>query len=151
MIDAMDSREDFKTYMQQYALNWQISGQRGPKRDGPSSDSASYVSTIFPLARVRCLADLVLCSKLSRPQISPRSSTSQLHPSLSTPPTGPPLNPTFGVDLGDQMLRDSVEVPRILEKCAEAIELYGLESMGIYRLSGTTSRVQRLKGALDRG
>jgi len=49
------------------------------------------------------------------------------------------------------MLRDSVEVPKVLEKCAEAIELYGLESMGIYRLSGTTSRVQRLKGALDRG
>jgi hypothetical protein len=59
--------------------------------------------------------------------------------------------PTFGVDLGEQMLRDGVEVPRVLEKCAEAIELYGLESKGIYRLSGTTSRVQRLKAALDYG
>lgn len=49
------------------------------------------------------------------------------------------------------MLRDGVEVPRVLEKCAEAIELYGLESKGIYRLSGTTSRVQRLKAALDHG
>lgn len=49
------------------------------------------------------------------------------------------------------MLRDGVEVPRVLEKCAEAIELYGLESKGIYRLSGTTSRVQRLKAALDYG
>lgn len=49
------------------------------------------------------------------------------------------------------MQRDGVEVPRILEKCCEAIELHGLDSMGIYRLSGTTSRVQRLKGKLDRG
>ena len=49
------------------------------------------------------------------------------------------------------MLRDGVEVPRVLEKCCEAIELHGLDSMGIYRLSGTTSRVQRLKAALDRG
>jgi hypothetical protein len=49
------------------------------------------------------------------------------------------------------MARDNVEVPRILEKCAEAIEMHGLDSMGIYRLSGTTSRVQRLKAALDRG
>lgn len=49
------------------------------------------------------------------------------------------------------MARDAVEVPRILEKCCEAIELHGLDSMGIYRLSGTTSRVQRLKSALDRG
>ncbi|GAA5933758.1 uncharacterized protein JCM15063_001410 [Sporobolomyces koalae] len=130
VVDAIDSREDFKTYMQQYALNWQMSGQKGPKRDAPgSSDSASY---------------------LSRPQLSPRTSTSQLRPPLSSSPPGPPTNPTFGVDLGDQMLRDAVEVPRVLEKCAEAIELYGLESMGIYRLSGTTSRVQRLKNALDR-
>lgn len=62
-----------------------------------------------------------------------------------------PARPTFGVDLGDQMARDGVEVPRVLEKCCEAIELHGLESVGIYRLSGTTSRVQRLKGLLDRG
>jgi hypothetical protein len=27
----------------------------------------------------------------------------------------------------------------------------GLDSMGIYRLSGTTSRVQALKAALDKG
>lgn len=49
------------------------------------------------------------------------------------------------------MSRDGVEVPRVLEKCAEAIELHGLDSKGIYRLSGTTSRVQRLKAALDHG
>lgn len=35
MIESIDSREDFKTYMQQYSLNWQMSGQqRGPKREG---------------------------------------------------------------------------------------------------------------------
>ncbi|GAA6024372.1 hypothetical protein JCM11491_001109 [Sporobolomyces phaffii] len=132
VVDAIDSREDFKTYMQQYTLNWQMSGQRGPKRDAPSTSSFGAYS--------------------ARPQISPRSSTSQLRPSLSSPspPSGPPANPTFGVDLGDQMLRDAVEVPRVLEKCAEAIELYGLDNMGIYRLSGTTSRVQRLKQNLDR-
>ena len=38
-----------------------------------------------------------------------------------------------------------------MEKCCQAIELHGLELMGIYRLSGTTSRVQRLKANLDRG
>jgi hypothetical protein len=63
----------------------------------------------------------------------------------------PPTLPTFGVDLGEQMARDNVEVPRVLEKCCEVIELHGLDSMGIYRLSGTTSRVQRLKAKLDRG
>lgn len=55
----------------------------------------------------------------------------------------------FGVDLGLQMQRDGADVPRVLEKCAETIDMYGLDSVGIYRLSGTTSRVQRLKARLD--
>lgn len=29
--------------------------------------------------------------------------------------------------------------------------MIGIDSMGIYRLSGTTSRVQALKAALDKG
>lgn len=48
------------------------------------------------------------------------------------------------------MIRDNVEVPRIMEKCCEAIEVYGLSSMGIFRLSGTSSKVQKLKVILDR-
>ncbi|PWY98116.1 RhoGAP-domain-containing protein [Testicularia cyperi] len=57
--------------------------------------------------------------------------------------------PIFGVDLGEQMTRDNVEVPPILEKCAEAIEQVGIENMGIYRLSGTTSKVQKLRAKFD--
>lgn len=73
---------------------------------------------------------------------------------------------TFGVDLFSQLERDGLEVPRVLQKCTEAIEAYGMcsrascrnladesgiENTGIYRLSGTTSRVQALKHALDSG
>lgn len=32
---------------------------------------------------------------------------------------------TFGVELGEQLVRDGREVPKIVEKCAEAIEAYG--------------------------
>lgn len=120
VIESIDSREDFKTYMQQYSLNWQMSGQqRGPKREGFEDENFSPVG------------------------LAPSQ------PYASSSPSRPSTAPTFGVDLGEQMLRDGVEVPRVLEKCAEAIELYGLESKGIYRLSGTTSRVQRLKAVLD--
>lgn len=39
VVESIDLREDFKTYMQQYSLNWQMSGhQRGPRRDGPDED-----------------------------------------------------------------------------------------------------------------
>ncbi|GAA6053119.1 hypothetical protein JCM3770_002862 [Rhodotorula araucariae] len=125
VVDVIDLREDFRTFMQQFALNWQMSGQRGPRREGPADEG-------FP----------------SRPSLSPHPSANNLQSFASVPAA--PTRPTFGVDLGEQMARDNVDVPRVLEKCAEAIELHGLDSMGIYRLSGTTSRVQRLKAALDR-
>lgn len=32
---------------------------------------------------------------------------------------------TFGVDLGDQLARDGVEIPKVVEKCCQAIEAYG--------------------------
>lgn len=57
--------------------------------------------------------------------------------------------PVFGVDLDTQLSRDGVEVPPILEICTDAIERVGIDNMGIYRLSGTTSRVQKLKAKFD--
>jgi len=57
----------------------------------------------------------------------------------------------FGVDLGYQMARDGVDIPKVLEKCAEVIEMYGLDITGLYRLSGTTSRIQRLKAKFEKG
>jgi len=56
---------------------------------------------------------------------------------------------TFGVDLEEQMRRESVEVPRLLEKCCAAVEKSGLNSTGIYRLSGSTSKVTKLRALLD--
>lgn len=59
--------------------------------------------------------------------------------------------PTFGVGLAEQMSRDDVEVPPIVRKCCEAIEKYGMASQGIYRISGTSTKVQTLKQRLDKG
>ncbi|KAK4050229.1 Rho GTPase-activating protein [Microbotryomycetes sp. JL201] len=122
VIDAIDVRGDFRTFMDQYFISWQMSGQRGPKREGPEDTGI----TTAPKT------------------LSPRPSNSNLGQQYAS------ARATFGVDLGEQMARDGVEVPRVLEKCCEVIELLGLESVGIYRLSGTTSRVQRLKSLLDR-
>ncbi|RIA82502.1 Rho GTPase activation protein [Glomus cerebriforme] len=63
------------------------------------------------------------------------------------------MNPKniFGVDLAEQMQRDGHEVPLILVKCCDAIEQYGgLQSQGLYRVSGVTSYIQRLKTLFDR-
>jgi hypothetical protein len=71
--------------------------------------------------------------------------------SATPPKNGITHRPTFGVDLAEQMVRDNCEVPPIMPKCCQAIETYGLESQGIYRLSGTTSKVAKLKERLDKG
>ncbi|KAG0174888.1 hypothetical protein DFQ30_002154 [Apophysomyces sp. BC1015] len=58
--------------------------------------------------------------------------------------------PYFGVHLEELETRDKESVPLILVKCAEAVEHYGLRTVGIYRLSGTNSQIQKLKAAFDR-
>lgn len=47
------------------------------------------------------------------------------------------------------MMRDQVEVPKIMVKCCDAVEKYGLAIQGIYRLSGTQTKVQELKRRVD--
>lgn len=66
-------------------------------------------------------------------------------------PDRPQAHPTFGVDLAEQMNRDQVEIPMVVEKCCAAIEKYGLRSQGIYRISGTQTKVWKLKERLDKG
>jgi hypothetical protein len=50
-----------------------------------------------------------------------------------------------------QMTRDNAEVPPIVLKCSQAIEKYGINSQGVYRVSGMTSKVLNLKQRLDKG
>ncbi|KAJ1725038.1 Rho GTPase-activating protein [Coemansia erecta] len=55
----------------------------------------------------------------------------------------------FGVPLEAQLERDGQRVPVILAKCAEAVEAYGLQNEGIYRQSGQSSQVARLRNEFD--
>jgi hypothetical protein len=59
-------------------------------------------------------------SNEGRPQETPESSAS--YAVLGIPASS---GHTFGVDLGAQLERDNLEVPRVLQKCAEAIETFG--------------------------
>ena len=67
------------------------------------------------------------------------------------PPITDRGRPTFGVDLAEQMGRDNVEIPPILERCCATIEKHGLRSQGIYRISGMARKVGLLKERLDKG
>uniref|UniRef100_A0A671TPW5 Rho GTPase activating protein 31 n=1 Tax=Sparus aurata TaxID=8175 RepID=A0A671TPW5_SPAAU len=50
----------------------------------------------------------------------------------------------FGCDLIEHLQSSGHDVPQVLKKCAEFIEEHGIVD-GIYRLSGVTSNIQRLR------
>jgi Rho GTPase-activating protein RGD1 len=42
-------------------------------------------------------------------------------------------------------------VPMVVYQCIQAVDLFGLEVEGIYRLSGTQSHVNKIKAMFDNG
>ncbi|KAK6172262.1 hypothetical protein SNE40_015960 [Patella caerulea] len=54
----------------------------------------------------------------------------------------------FGCDLGEHLLNSGHDVPLVLKSCTEVIERDGIVD-GIYRLSGITSNIQKLRLAFD--
>lgn len=62
-----------------------------------------------------------------------------------------PLQPVFGVSLEELFERDNSAVPMVVYQCIQAVDLFGLEVEGIYRLSGTASHITKLKGMFDNG
>ena len=54
----------------------------------------------------------------------------------------------FGCDLGEHLLNSGHDIPMVLKCCAEFIESNGIVD-GIYRLSGVTSNIQKLRNAFD--
>jgi len=63
----------------------------------------------------------------------------------------PPLKPVFGVKLEDLFHRDGTAVPMVVYQCMQAVDLFGLDVEGIYRVSGTAAHVQSLKALFDHG
>ena len=63
----------------------------------------------------------------------------------------PPLRPVFGVNLEDLFNRDGSAVPMVVYQCLQAVDLFGLEVEGIYRLSGTASHITKLRSMFDNG
>ena len=63
----------------------------------------------------------------------------------------PPSRPVFGVSLDDLFQRDGTAVPMVVYQCIQAVDLFGLEVEGIYRLSGTASHVTKMRSIFDNG
>ncbi|XP_060085626.1 active breakpoint cluster region-related protein-like [Ylistrum balloti] len=56
----------------------------------------------------------------------------------------------FGVRLKNIISRENKTIPTIVSTCMKEIEARGLDEVGIYRVSGVTSEIQRLKKTFDK-
>ncbi|KAL8779561.1 MAG: hypothetical protein Q9213_006866 [Squamulea squamosa] len=94
--------------------------------------------------------------QLPQPQLS-----SPLYSRPSTPATAvnpdlthaelPALRPVFGVSLEDLLNRDGSAIPLVVYQCLQAVELFGLDVEGIYRLSGSATHIAKLRAIFDNG
>ena len=62
-----------------------------------------------------------------------------------------PPRPVFGVTLSKLYERDGLAVPMVVYQCIQAVDLFGLNVEGIYRLSGSVPHVNKLKTQFDTG
>lgn len=72
----------------------------------------------------------------------------QIAPNHSFSPTGS-QGRVFGVSLEDLFARDQSAVPIIVFQCIQAVDMFGLDTEGIYRHNGNQSHVHRLRDAFD--
>jgi Rho GTPase-activating protein RGD1 len=80
---------------------------------------------------------------------------------LSSNATGPPLQTfrdpppqntstgVFGVPLEELYAMSGVPVPLVVQQCIQAVDLFGLEVEGIYRLSGNANHINQLREAFS--
>ena len=73
--------------------------------------------------------------------MSPSNTSNQSQP--------PPLRPVFGISLDELFNRDGAAVPLVVIQCILAVDTFGLETEGIYRISGTTSHTSALRSQFD--
>ncbi|KAI9615074.1 hypothetical protein H4Q26_011613 [Puccinia striiformis f. sp. tritici PST-130] len=141
IVQSIDNRADFKEYMANYAAHFnqthhaQLASQSGPQQQQQQQ-----------LHQLQYSKSMKAINQISNGE-SPRTSTGSTNLALNNIEN----KKTFGVDLATQMIRDGIEtVPKVVQICIDAIEKSGgIDMVGIYRLSGTTSKIGRLKSRFD--
>lgn len=59
------------------------------------------------------------------------------------------LCPTFGMDITQVCKKEKTDVPLLIQLCVNEVERRGMREVGIYRMSGTSTDIQRLKKAFE--
>lgn len=95
-------------------------------------------------------------NNVTSPTVTSPSSAAAMLPSGQrrtdmTRPNLPPLRPVFGVSLDELFRRDGSAVPQIVYECVKAVDLFGMETEGIYRTSGSAPNIMQMKAQFDHG
>ncbi|XP_033748083.1 LOW QUALITY PROTEIN: active breakpoint cluster region-related protein-like [Pecten maximus] len=101
--------------------------------------SNSWLSSTFKEQKIS-MSDLALTISVRH---TPTSKTLKRQPSKIQ-------GGVFGVRLKNILSRESKTIPTIVTTCMKEIEARGLDEVGIYRVSGVTSEIQRLKKTFDK-
>lgn len=139
------------------AVGGAMAGSMGGPPRGPPPSHGSYNSGSISSSGPPQLLALPFQTSQTPPPMLPHQPASQPLYTQSPvaahqPPSQlPPLKPVFGLSLEQLLERDGSAVPMVVYQCIQAVDLFGLEVEGIYRLSGTSSHVTKLKAMFDNG
>ncbi|KAL8922197.1 MAG: hypothetical protein Q9172_003658 [Xanthocarpia lactea] len=115
---------------------------------GQSYDGSPHQPTFPPLGVVTGPPQLPQ-PQLSSPLFSqPPTPAPAMNPDF-THPELPPLRPVFGVSLEELLSRDGSAIPLVVYQCLQAVDLFGLDVEGIYRLSGSAMHISKLRAIFD--
>ena len=117
LVEEIDNQRDFKTFMQNFAVTQPNTSL--PSRVGP--DYENHGKTFSPSTGYTGIPTSLSQNQL---QQTPKPSVSTL-PQIQS-------KRTFGIDLTEQMVRDDVEIPVIVEKCSNIIELQGWSKLLLF-------------------
>ncbi|KAG0154391.1 hypothetical protein PDIDSM_1771 [Penicillium digitatum] len=133
----------FSTNISSPALQPPQSGDRLPQPPYPAENTFTPPPASTPLYLVSGPPAPEPAPKIPLPIAGPPPVDRNLQSNL------PPLRPVFGVSLNDLYARDGTAVPFIVYQCFQAVELFGLDVEGIYRLSGSANHISHMKALFD--
>ena len=140
--------------------------QSFPQASAPAPSASGLTSNIVPqngISRSPQDQTFPTTSTGDPPQPPPAQNATQLYSQPQTPVSMgalqnnnsssslPALKPVFCLSLEDLLNRDGSAVPLVVYQCIQAVDLYGLEVEGIYRLSGSSAHVLKLRSIFDNG
>jgi Rho GTPase-activating protein RGD1 len=135
------------------SMNNSMGGQPRAPSQGAPYNTSSIVSNGPPqLSTLPFQTTQAPQPSFSQPQQQAIPTSYSQPPSLGAVAANlPPLKPVFGLSLDQLFERDGSAVPMVVYQCIQAVDLFGLEVEGIYRLSGTQSHVNKIKAMFDNG